>query len=160
MRGAGMVRLHAHEALLRGGRDRLLAGACRWTGGPLGMHGTALASAVCVGLFIAEAKADWFTMLSGAYGPIAFGVASLLIIWKFIVGPELAASRLMVDGMLKASENNRAASENYRATLISLERMSERVEHKLELLNMLTERLTRLDTQTSEFLRAARGGQE
>ena len=35
-------------------------------------------------------------LLLQAFGPVAFGVISLLIIWARIVGPELAAQRQMM----------------------------------------------------------------
>lgn len=46
------------------------------------------------------------------YGPIAFGVAALLIIWKQIVGPEMAVARASTTEERKLLTSNVAALQN------------------------------------------------
>lgn len=78
---------------------------------------------------------EWAAVLS--FGPIAFGVVLLLVVWKFIVQPELHASReqnskqlpilLAISENAKAcSEHTRAAAETARQTVTELVRFRER----------------------------------
>lgn len=67
-------------------------------------------------------------LLATVYGPYAFGVASLLIIWYTIVSPQLA--RQVID-----YQRNEDLMENHRAVIKSLENVSDSLEKTAILLD-------------------------
>lgn len=56
------------------------------------------------------------------YGPYAFGVASVLLVWHYVVGPELRASRTDAATFLQAAEQQKAVADSLRDTSRVLER--------------------------------------
>jgi len=60
---------------------------------------------------IAQAIADpLMQALVDRYGPIAFGIVMLVVVWRIIVAPELAASRAALASLATAAESNKAAA--------------------------------------------------
>lgn len=73
--------------------------------------------------------------LNSAYGPYAFGVVSLLLIWFTIVQPELRANKLDFDAFQKTlgtmqniSSQQESISQTLAANSKSLERLVDRLE--------------------------------
>lgn len=60
-----------------------------------------------------------------SFGPIAFGVLALLVIWRAIVKPELDRGRVEVSTMAKTMTATTAAMD---ALVTRLERLAERME--------------------------------
>jgi hypothetical protein len=66
------------------------------------------------------------------YGPYAFGVASLLLIWYVIVRPEMARSRVDLDKVKVITDAQSATAALLERLTERLERAAERLEHHTE----------------------------
>lgn len=75
-----------------------------------------------------------FQLLSTVYGPYAFGVASLLIIWYTIVSPQL--ERQAVD-----YEKNEKVVETLRGVASSMEAISRSMERTATVLETVVQRV-------------------
>lgn len=61
------------------------------------------------------------------YGPYGFGVVSLLVVWIYVVAPELKSSRHDANIMLQAAEQQKAVADSLRDTGRVLERSSDQL---------------------------------
>jgi type II secretory pathway component PulM len=72
---------------------------------------------------------EWAAVLS--FGPVGFGVVLLLVVWRFIVAPEMERSRKQSETtlpiLLAISESARACTENARLAADSAKAASEHV---------------------------------
>lgn len=75
-----------------------------------------------------------FQLLSTVYGPYAFGVASLLIIWYTIVSPQL--ERQAID-----YEKNEKVVETLRGVAASMEAISRSMERTATVLETVVQRV-------------------
>lgn len=74
------------------------------------------------------------------YGPYAFGVASLLLIWFFIVQPELARNRIDFEKQQAIVDTQREIAATQKQTAETLDRTASRLEQvttRLEVLKSL-----------------------
>jgi len=74
------------------------------------------------------------------YGPYAFGVVSLLLIWFFIVRPELARNQLDFDKQQSIVETQMNIAATQKQTAETLDRTASRLEQvttRLEVLKSL-----------------------
>lgn len=74
------------------------------------------------------AAEDVTGLLVQNYGPIAFGLIALLILWKAIVAPQMASSRLDLDALTKIAELNRETSRVMAETVAELKNL---MDHRL-----------------------------
>lgn len=75
-----------------------------------------------------------FQLLATVYGPYAFGVASLLLIWFTIVGPQL--DRQKVD-----FEKNEAVVESLRSVASTMENVSRSMERTAAILDSVVKKV-------------------
>lgn len=75
-----------------------------------------------------------FQLLATVYGPYAFGVASLLLIWFTIVSPQL--DRQAVD-----FQKNEAVVESLRSVAASIETISRSMERTATILDTVVQRV-------------------
>lgn len=75
-----------------------------------------------------------FQLLATVYGPYAFGVASLLLIWFTIVGPQL--ERQSVD-----FQKNETVIESLRSVANSMETISRSMERTATILDTVVQRV-------------------
>jgi len=75
-----------------------------------------------------------FQLLATVYGPYAFGVASLLLIWFTIVGPQL--DRQKVD-----FEKNESVVESLRSVAASMENVSRSMERTATILDSVVKKV-------------------
>jgi len=68
------------------------------------------------------------TILVKHYGPTGFGLVALLILWKWIVAPQLAKNDGHVAAMRECASDLKAASSSLRETASHNDRTSERLE--------------------------------
>lgn len=64
-------------------------------------------------------------LLNQAYGPYAFGVITLLIVWFVVVRPTLEANRIDTQEVQQIAETLRDVSESNRLVSTSVERTSQ-----------------------------------
>lgn len=76
---------------------------------------------------LADAAPD-VASFGNTYGPYAFGVASLLLIWYFIVRPELVRSRVDLDKVQVITAAQKATAELLEKIVERLERATEQIE--------------------------------
>lgn len=74
------------------------------------------------------------------YGPYAFGIVATLVLWKWIVGPELATARASsaanlaaAQAALKASENSLQAAELCQQSAANLAALMQKEPHHVRL---------------------------
>lgn len=77
-----------------------------------------------------------FQLLATVYGPYAFGVTSLLIIWYMIVSPQLERQALDF-------KRNESVIENQREILASMATIVRSVEQTAQVLEQVTKNLER-----------------
>ncbi|HRQ74238.1 MAG TPA: hypothetical protein PLU35_14535, partial [Phycisphaerales bacterium] len=65
------------------------------------------------------------------YRPIGFGLVSLLILWKWIVAPQLAKNDTHIATMRECAADMKAASASLRETASHNDRTSERLDRML-----------------------------
>jgi hypothetical protein len=75
-----------------------------------------------------------FQLLSTVYGPYAFGMVSLLIVWFFIVAPQL--DRQQID-----YEKNEKVVESLRSVATSMEAISRSMERTATILDAVVKRV-------------------
>lgn len=71
------------------------------------------------------------TIIIQHYGPIGFGLVALLILWKWIVGPQLAKNDAHVAAMRECAADMKEASRSLRETAAHNDRTSERLDRML-----------------------------
>lgn len=79
----------------------------------------------------------WIKAISDTYGPYAFGVISLIVVWLFLVQPEL--NRRGVDW-----ESNQKIVEQHRENCVTLEKTSATLKDTAVVLDKTSERLERM----------------
>lgn len=71
------------------------------------------------------------------YGPYAFGVASLLLIWFFIVGPQLDRNRLDFNTQKEIVDSQKDIARTQKQTAETLDRTASRLEAVVTRLEVL-----------------------
>lgn len=80
------------------------------------------------------------------YGPYAFGVVSLLMIWYLIVGPELNRNRLDFDRMQAVAEIQSDTAKTLQSSAETLRSSAATIQESLVRLGMIAEQLERMQT--------------
>lgn len=68
----------------------------------------------------------WIRLVLSNYGPLAFGLVSLLAIWTLIVGPELERNRIQSDKLLLVADSIKEAANAVKSATDKLERLYDR----------------------------------
>lgn len=55
-------------------------------------------------------------ILIRSYGPYAFGIVSLLVMWQFIVRPEIDNNKINAQALLQAAESIKTAADSTKQT--------------------------------------------
>lgn len=74
-------------------------------------------------------------LLLSAYGPYAFGVTSLLLIWFTIVAPELKSRQLDYDKHTEIVSQQKAMAETMKMTAITMQTTATTMEATAQLLS-------------------------
>ena len=74
-------------------------------------------------------------LVLSAYGPYAFGVTSLLIIWFTIVAPELKSRQLDYDKHAEIVSQQKAMAETMKMTAITMQSTANTMETTAQLLS-------------------------
>lgn len=71
---------------------------------------------------------DVWQLLSQVYGPYAFGVISLLVVWYFIVAPQLESKTVNFERNQQIVETMQAISQSLQSVSATTERTASRLE--------------------------------
>lgn len=83
-------------------------------------------------------------LLSSTYGPIAFGVICLLIIWWFVVQPEMALLRMVAEKVDGKDETIREVAATLERTALSIDRASTTMGETARTMEKNSERMERI----------------
>lgn len=98
---------------------------------------------------VTNEQGDFNTLAGGVtfylktFGPSAFGVLTLILIWQFIVAPQLEASKLNFDKLEQISEQKRQLIVKMLEVSQSLERTANTMQQTTIKLDDIVERVAR-----------------
>lgn len=83
-----------------------------------------------------QSVGGWVSLFSTTYGPYAFGVMSLLLIWYTVVGPQLERSSLnfekhqaVMDRLVEITSKQKDVATSMERTAIILEQAASKLGH-------------------------------
>jgi len=74
-------------------------------------------------------ESSWIKVILDRYGPYAFGVISLLIVWAAIVRPELAENRLKTVELQKLADTMQLTAQVLDRTVTKLQYVEQKIGH-------------------------------
>ncbi len=84
------------------------------------------------------------------YGPLAFGVALLVVVWKVIIGPELEERREMIETFATTMERASNMATAGKMAAEASERAAQASERAAESLRISVERLEQYEQRSKE----------
>ena len=80
----------------------------------------------------------FFQLVATVYGPYAFGVISLLIVWYAIVSPQLERQAIDFKRNESVVESTREIAKSMENVVIGLQKTADALEHAIEKINVRT----------------------